>query len=178
MVDNELRWNNHAKYAIAKATKYALMFSRLTRPSTSLSPEFMSRLYIAVAILRLTYAAEVWYLPVHRKIDAKKNRVLAGFTRKMESIQQIAALKITGTMRMSPTDMIEIHAGLLLMSLLIAKVCHRSAMQLAALPPLHLLHDPVRKTVCHNVMCHCLLLHELAYLFNLNANDMETTKLV
>ncbi|KNZ72375.1 hypothetical protein J132_03466 [Termitomyces sp. J132] len=121
IVDDKLRWNEHAKYAIAKATKYVLMFGRLTRPSTGLNPEFMTRLYEAVAVPKMTYAAEVW---------------------------------ITGATRTSPTDVIEIHAGLLPVGLLLDKICHRYAVQLAALPKTHPLHKMLKHAIWHNVSQH------------------------
>ena len=67
VVNDKLQWNAHAKYALAKATKYAMMFGRLTRLSTGLSPDFMTRLYEAAALPRMVYTAEVWYLPMHWK---------------------------------------------------------------------------------------------------------------
>ncbi|KNZ71310.1 hypothetical protein J132_00048 [Termitomyces sp. J132] len=120
------------------------MFCRLTRSSTGLSPEFMRRLYIAVALPRMMYAAEVWYTPVSRMDDEERLRSLAGITKKLGSIQQIAALKIMDAMRMSLMDVVEIHVGLLPMELMMDKVCHRYVMQLASLPQAHPLHKPLR----------------------------------
>ena len=95
------------------------MFSELTRPSTGLSPDFMTRLYTAVALPRMVYAAEVWYLPTHKRQDIERARGLVGVTRKMASIQKIVVLKITGAMRIRLTDVIKIHAA----SLSEANIC-------------------------------------------------------
>jgi hypothetical protein len=41
ILDEELRWNEQAKYAVGRASKYALLFRRLTRQSTGLKQDFM-----------------------------------------------------------------------------------------------------------------------------------------
>ena len=40
----------------------------------------MWQLYHAVAILKMTYAVDVWYTPPHRKEDAKKDSGSVGIT--------------------------------------------------------------------------------------------------
>lgn len=55
----------------------------------------------------------------------------------------MAALHITGGMRTSPTDLLNAHADLLPMDLLINKWCHREALRLASLPQSHPIHRAV-----------------------------------
>ena len=63
-----------------------------------------------------------------------------GVTRKISSLQQLAALAIMGALRTMATDILDLHAGILLVNLFLRKICHQVATRLASLPPAHLLH--------------------------------------
>ena len=62
-VDSQLRWTVQAQKGVATATKWIMQFRRLTRISTGISIRLMRRLYIAVALPKMTYALDVWYTP-------------------------------------------------------------------------------------------------------------------
>jgi len=64
---------------------------------------------------------------------------------KLASIQRRAAILITGRMRTSPTNMLDIHTNLLLFHLLVDKVWFQVALCLAMLPITHPLHNPVKQ---------------------------------
>ena len=59
MVDQELRWKQHATYATAKATKWVLAFRHLAHPSMGIHPCLMRQMFIAVTIPKMAYAADV-----------------------------------------------------------------------------------------------------------------------
>jgi hypothetical protein len=59
-MDSQLRWTTQTHEAIAKATKWN---RHLTKPSQGLSIKLMRRLYITVAIPKMTYSLDVWYTP-------------------------------------------------------------------------------------------------------------------
>ncbi|KAF5374121.1 hypothetical protein D9615_008851 [Tricholomella constricta] len=77
-------------------------------------------------------------------------------------------------MRSSPTDALEVHAKLMPVDLQLQKICHRAAMRIAALPAAHPLHKRIRWCVTHDVRRHRSPLHNLASLFRLNPDDIET----
>ena len=62
-VDSQLRWTVQAQKGVATATKWIMQFRRLTRISTGISIRLMRRLYIAVALPKMTYTLDVWYTP-------------------------------------------------------------------------------------------------------------------
>jgi len=62
-IDSELRWQAQAQRGLANATKWVQLFKRLTRPSTGVNAKLMRRLYISVALPKMTYALDTWYTP-------------------------------------------------------------------------------------------------------------------
>ena len=152
-VDNQLRWTTQTHEAIAKATKWVLLYRRLTKPSAGLSPKFMRRLYIMVAIPKMTYGLDVWYTPPHRNKGKRKNSGSVKALREFGKLQRMATTAINGVLRTSPTDLLDAHSGLLPMGLLLKKICHRSITRICTLPPTNpvslqaaeYFHNPVKK---------------------------------
>ena len=70
MLDQGLCWKVQVDYALAKATKWVLAFRRLTRPGGGANLRVMRQLFCTVAIPKMTYALDVWYMPVHKKEGA------------------------------------------------------------------------------------------------------------
>jgi len=66
-VDSQLQWQTQENEAVAKATSYILMFRRLTRTSLGIQPCLMRLLYILVAVPKMMYVLDVWYIPLHKK---------------------------------------------------------------------------------------------------------------
>ena len=64
MVNQELCWKQHAIYAIAKATKGVIAFRHLACPSAGIYPCLIHQLFITIAIPKIAYAANVWYMPI------------------------------------------------------------------------------------------------------------------
>src|SRR6266481_7089330 len=63
--DQELQWSEQAERVTAKATKWSLCTRQLARPATGVSPRQMRQLYQAVAVPSFTYAADIWFMPIH-----------------------------------------------------------------------------------------------------------------
>ena len=72
-IDSQLRWRIQENGAIAKATAYILMFCRLTHTKLGIRPRLMRLLYVSVAILKMTYVLDVWYVPPHKKEGMQNN---------------------------------------------------------------------------------------------------------
>ncbi|KXN82217.1 hypothetical protein AN958_02595 [Leucoagaricus sp. SymC.cos] len=84
----------------------------------------MRRLYLGVAIPKMTYALEVWYEPPICKAGAKRSTGSVRMLKEMEKIQRIAALTIIGALRTMPNDILDAHAGLTPVELMLNKICH------------------------------------------------------
>jgi hypothetical protein len=66
-----------------------------------------------------------------------------GCDKKLSSIQRIAALAITGAMKTTATDLLEVHANLLPPTLLLQNHCHRAVICLTTHPKTHPLYEPL-----------------------------------
>lgn len=134
-VDSQLRWTVQTHEAIAKATKWILLYRRLTKPSLGLSASFMRRLYITVAIPKMTYGLDVWYTPPHKPAGKRRNTGSVKALREFGKLQRLATIAINGALRTSPTDLLDAHSGLLPIDLLLKKICYRSMVRICTLPP-------------------------------------------
>ena len=123
-MDQELRWNHQASNSLAKATKWVLAFRRLAHPSAGIRPRLMKQLYNAVAVPRMTYAVDIWYTPVHKQQGRMRASSSVGATGKLASLQRMATMAITGALRSTATDILDLHAGVLPVGLLLRRICH------------------------------------------------------
>jgi len=90
------------------------------------------------------------------------------------SIQRIATLAITGGMRTTATDVLEAHANILPIELLMQEVCYRATIRLASLPRSHPLHKPLRACAKKMIKSHPSLLHTLLHMYGINPDTYET----
>jgi hypothetical protein len=72
MLDSKLNWTKHHDLVLARAVKWTALFKRLNRMTTGISLKLTRRLYLAVAVPRITYAADTWYVPSCSPADAAK----------------------------------------------------------------------------------------------------------
>ena len=133
LLDQELRWQHQADYALGKASKWLLAFRKLAWTASGVNLWLMRQLYHAVAIPKMAYAVDIWYTPLRRKEGAKKDSGSVGIANKLASLQQIATLVITGALRSTATDILDLHAGTWPVRLLLLRLCHRAALRLASL---------------------------------------------
>jgi hypothetical protein len=97
----------------------------------------MRQLYAAVAIPKFTYAADVWFTPIQRQAGRRRASGLVGVVRKLTSVQRMATIAITGAMKTTATDVMEAHANILPIELLMLYVCYRAAARMVTLPASH-----------------------------------------
>ena len=141
--DQELCWWEQVECVTGTAAKWMLCFHRLTKPAFGIRSRFMRQSYYTVAVPRFTYAADVWYAPVTCEAPDARASGSVGATKRLESFQCMVVTAITGTLCTTVTDVMEVHANILPVELLMHRVCHRAAVRLAALPDTHPLHKPV-----------------------------------
>ncbi|KIK75591.1 hypothetical protein PAXRUDRAFT_124952, partial [Paxillus rubicundulus Ve08.2h10] len=111
--DQALRWNAQVANTIAKGTVYVLQLRRLSTMSTGIPLTLMQQLYLAVTVPKMLYAIVIWFQPIYRGMEDEMQRGSIGIVRKLESIQRIALICTTGTMRTTASDMLEIHVNII-----------------------------------------------------------------
>lgn len=173
-VDHKLQWKIQAQKAVAKATKWILMFRRLTKPSTGIKPGLMRQLYLAVAVPKMTYGLDVWYIPPEKLEGARHNSGSVGVQRQLGKIQRIATLAITGALRTTPSDLLDAHAGVLPIHLMLNKICHRAVARLATLPTTNPLAQILRQYYTKPAQRHLTPLHHLLKRTRYNPLRVET----
>jgi ribonuclease HI len=94
---------------------------------------------------KITYAADVWFTPIHRPPGAKVQRGSVAAFNKLTKAQRIAAIAITGCLKTTATDYVEPHANLMPLDLLIKDLCLRAFTRLVSLKGNHPLVEVVRK---------------------------------
>jgi hypothetical protein len=174
VIDAQLRWKEQTQKAIANATKWILQYRRLTRPATGVNSKIMRQLYLAVAVPKITYGLDVWYTPPQKKDGKAKNSGSVAAMKAIRSTQRIASLAITGSLRTTPTDLLDAHAGILPADLMLKKVCHRSMVRLLTLPESHPLHAIIEKSKRSRATSNLDPIDMLLRLFSLKKTRLET----
>jgi Reverse transcriptase (RNA-dependent DNA polymerase) len=127
IIDQHLNWNAQHAHAISKGSKWASQIRRIARPSWGIMPKYVRRLYISVALPRILYSTDIWCGPPLSGSTGPKGTGSAKAIRKIASIQHSRALAITGALRTSPTDTLNVCAFLLPASLIVEKWCFCAA---------------------------------------------------
>ncbi|KAF5325928.1 hypothetical protein D9611_000196 [Ephemerocybe angulata] len=112
VLDPELRWKAQVTKAVVKATTWVMMYRRLTKQHSGLTMDLMRQLYKAVGIPKMTYAADIWYIPLEKAPGGKKRVRSADALKWMARVQRIAAIAITGALGLTAGDMLDAHAGI------------------------------------------------------------------
>ena len=175
-IDAHLRWREQAQRTTANATKWILQYRRLTRPSTGVKAKLMRQLYLAVALPKITYGIDIWYTPPTKAAGCTKNTGSAGALRNLQKAQRMATLAITGTLRTSPNDFVDIHARVLPMELALLKACHNAVVRSLSLPDTNPISQVIRKAKRHPPTKHLGPIDKLLKLFSLRHTKLETVR--
>ncbi|KAJ3511459.1 hypothetical protein NMY22_g15642 [Coprinellus aureogranulatus] len=140
LMDPELRWKAQADRAAKKGLDWVNLFKRLARMRFGLNTDLLRHLYKAVAVPKMTYAAEVWYTPPHVPPGKKKRVGSIDTLKKLQRVQKIAAVAITGALKASAADVLDVYANLLPIDLQLDMQIKRSYIRLCTLPDKHILH--------------------------------------
>ena len=131
--------------ALAKGQSWIIQFTRMTWVSCSTTARYICKLYLTIAVPCMLYAADIFLTPqekVGKRTD--KDRPNQAIVNKLASIQRQAAIMITGAMRTTATDILDIMAGLLPFHILVDKHWHGAVLWLATLPKSHPPNKPIR----------------------------------
>ena len=142
-------------------------------PSTRVCPHLMRQLFNVVAVPKMAYAADIWYMPVSKWQGRIQSSGSVGVTSKLASLQRMATLAITGALHSTTTDMLDLHADVLPVELLLNKICHQAYLQLASLAPIHPLQKLVYTCAKRYIRSHRSPLHELANIYDVDPQVVE-----
>ena len=117
MLDEELRFKVHADYALKKGATWLSQYRRLAKPTRGVALKYMRRYYLTVALPKMLYAADIFL--AKGTAGAKGARGMIG---KLARVQREAAILITGAMRTTATDMLDVHANIIPFNLMVEKV--------------------------------------------------------
>ncbi|RPD54989.1 hypothetical protein L227DRAFT_510637, partial [Lentinus tigrinus ALCF2SS1-6] len=165
LVDCELRHHPQVADAFAKGTAWATLMRRMGQVRHGLSTGVLMRLYQAVAVPRILYAADTFLLPVRKVAGRKTSSGSVGHIKKLAQVQRQAVLTITGAMHTTVTDVLEAHLRMLPFDLLVDKFCFCAAVRLCSLPSSHPLHSHVKKA-SRPVASHRSQMHELLQMYS------------
>lgn len=171
LMDEELRFTAHADYALQKGSKWVSQFRRLTKLTKGTSTKHMRRFYLAVAVPKMLYAADVFLAPA-----VSGTRGVKGIIKKLTRVQREAAIAVTGALRTTASDVLDAHANFLPFDLLVEKVIVRAGTRLATIPDSHVLHKPIQRAAKRNVKKHRSPLHDILHGSDIDPNTHEKIK--
>lgn len=147
ILDDELRFKEHATYAYGRGASYLGQTYRIAKQQKGVRAKVTRMLYSSVVIPRMCYAIEIWCNPgIPDPKNPGKMKGSRGRVSKIASVQRKALLQVTGALRTTPTDVLDAIADVLPAQQLINKHCHRAALRLATIPATHPLYPYVRKS--------------------------------
>jgi ribonuclease HI len=152
ILDSKLQWRKQDDAAVEKAMKWTLLFRRLASAFHGIRATHMRHLYRAVAIPKALYAADVWMTPEYNPPGAKKTRGSLRAIRRLESVQRLATIHITGALKSTASDVLNVHANIPPMSVQVRSTCFRAALRFATLPKTHPLHPLVHRAMKQGIL--------------------------
>lgn len=113
-------------------------------------------------------------VPPSKPIGSTRNKGSVCALGNLEKAQCLAMLAITGTLRSSPNDYVDIHASVLPMDLALLKACHNALVRSLTLPSTNPIHQIIRKAKRHLPTKHLGPMDNLLKLFSLANVKVET----
>ena len=98
ILDSKLTFAKHATETAKKASRLWSQCYRVTGPRWGLSPASTKWLYDTITGPVLGYAAVIWSRAIEKR----------GVEKKLDSVQRLALLHVTGAMRTTPTSALEV----------------------------------------------------------------------
>ncbi|KIK81534.1 hypothetical protein PAXRUDRAFT_155910 [Paxillus rubicundulus Ve08.2h10] len=122
----------------------------------------------------MLYGIDIWGTDLIGKGKGKKENGWGarGFGKKVERVQRLATILVTGGMSMTATDLLNASTNFLPAQLQICHLCHRATLQMAMLSPPHPLSSALAGAKC-NCKRHKSPLHRLLAEFSIDPQTME-----
>ena len=175
-IDGQLWWRTQENEAMVKATSYIMMFHRLTHTNLGIRPRLMCLLYISVAVPKMTYALDIWYVPPHKKEGKRNNSGSVRALKSMGKIRRIAMQVIIGGLWTSPNNLLDTHAGVLPANLMLKCICHLAVVQTATLPKGHPLQSMIHEYSKNPAKTHLPPLQKLVERFKIKPRRFQMIK--
>ncbi|KAG1759238.1 hypothetical protein EDD22DRAFT_782828 [Suillus occidentalis] len=107
IIDNKLKFEEHAAYTLAKGTTYAMACKCIISP-------IKGRLFFTLTYFCI-YMADIWCAGLISKGRGQKGkgRGIRGFSLQMVQVQRMATLLIISRLRSSATDLLDSHTNIL-----------------------------------------------------------------
>ena len=150
-----------------------LLYKQLTKLTSGLSASFMRWLYLTVTVPKMMYGLDIWYSPLCLEPGKNRNSSSVKALKEFSKLQQIAALATTGALQLTPTDLLDAHAGLLPMDLLLKKICFRALTCICSLPPTNPVALQASKYHTHLAKRHITNIQYLLKLFQFDTLSLE-----
>ena len=170
--DQSLGFRKQATAAMEKGGRYVAQLNRIARTTRGMSGELTRRLYVAVVIPKMTYASPIWFRTIHEKPNGRLGGSI-GLAKHIASMQRLAAIRITGAMRTTAGDILDLHADLWPTRLLMDKIAYRTTLRLCTLTNDHPLHALIKRASNTQPKRHPSPLHLLFKTYDLRPNEIE-----
>ena len=175
MFDPKLSWRAHVMKVIAKTSHWMQLLWRLTKMASGLSPSKTHQFCNTITIPALTYACDVWYTPPCKLHHCRNARGSIHATKLLQPIQARATRLITGSLRGTTFDILDVHVNTPPVDLLFRKAQINAAAHLSSLLPKHPLHMTVHRVARQFVNRHKSPLH---YLFHITQIDPKCSEII
>ena len=173
ILDARLNWSAQHERVRERAIKWTAAFKRFTRPVTGIRMKEARKLYNAVALPRICYAADIWFSPTRTTRASTHHAGPIGVTKRLEAIQRQAAISITGAMKTAPGDATIVHANLTPIGIQLKETGMRAYLRLASRPNHHPITKHTTRTRARQVKKHRTALHHLADITGINPSRLE-----
>ncbi|EED81350.1 predicted protein [Postia placenta Mad-698-R] len=172
ILDQELQFKEHVAYALGKGQFWAAQLWRLLKPMQGMPLRFFCQLYLLVTVSHILYAADIWCAPT--LTSTKNGRRPSQHVWKLIGVQRLVTMQSLGALRSTATDLLDAHADLLPIDLLVDQIVMHSMLRLVTLHPSNPMCAVAKKTARRLVKQHCTALHHTFQIFSVDPDQTET----
>ena len=97
----------------------------------------------------LTSRSSLGYRSLYKLPGSQKTKGSVSVNNKLKSVQRKVATAITGGLRTTAGDVLDVHAYILPIDLLLNKILYRATLHLSSLPKTHPLHTQIWSRFTH-----------------------------
>ena len=133
-------------------------YCQFAKPSRGVSPKYMRWYFIAIAVPKMLYVANLFLI-----LGSRMGKGTKGAISNLAKIQRQAVLHVTGALKTAPTDAIDTCADILPFHLLVKKLAYHSGSRLAMLPQTHPLGRHITRAAARYVKSHRAPIHEIMH---------------
>ena len=173
ILNRKLSWKPQHNLVLSRAVNWTNLFRRLVKTTRGLSFHSAKTIYNAVAVARINYACDVWYSP---PIHPRRHLVTKGgttITKKLSSVQRQATIAITGALRSTAADTLEVHAGIPPVQVRLTRLCTLAVARASTLTENHPLSRTVKRKATRLVKKHRTSFHNLLHGAAIDPQRME-----